>query len=102
VTATIGGTFGDRFDRLARCESGGNATAVSPTGRYRGAFQFSLATWQAAGGSGDPIDVSYDEQKQIAMTWAQRRRAVDTMAGLLDPHRLTPIRLTRTARRGTA
>jgi len=87
VTATIGGTFGDRFDRLARCESGGNATAVSPTGRYRGAFQFSLATWQAAGGSGDPIDVSYDEQKQIAMTWA---RAV-------EPATQWPVCWTRTA-----
>ncbi|MEY2451615.1 MAG: resuscitation-promoting factor RpfB [Acidimicrobiaceae bacterium] len=61
----------DRFDRLAMCESGGDPTAVSPGGRYRGAFQFSRPTWSAAGGTGDPIDVSYAEQKRVAMGWAQ-------------------------------
>jgi Transglycosylase-like domain len=61
----------DRFDRLAMCESGGDPAAVSPGGRYRGAFQFSGPTWHAAGGSGDPVDSSYAEQKRVAMGWAQ-------------------------------
>lgn len=57
---------GDLLDALARCESHGNPRAVSPTGKYRGAFQFSLATWRANGGTGDPIDHTYAEQKAIA------------------------------------
>ena len=60
----------DRFDRLALCESGGDPRALSPSGRYRGAFQFTRPTWSAAGGTGDPIDVSYSVQKRIAMDWA--------------------------------
>jgi hypothetical protein len=47
---------------LAKCESGGNPRAVSPNGRYRGLYQFSMATWSSVGGSGDPIDASPDEQ----------------------------------------
>lgn len=61
---------GDRFDRLSSCESGQDPTALSPGGKYRGAFQFSLPTWHAAGMSGDPIDYSYADQKAAAMSWA--------------------------------
>jgi hypothetical protein len=71
VTSTVRNNRRDRFDRLAMCEAAGDPTAVSPGGRYRGAFQFSLSTWQAAGGAGDPVDVSYAEQKRIAIAWAQ-------------------------------
>jgi hypothetical protein len=70
VAAKARNDGGDRFDRLALCESGGDATAVSPGGRYRGAFQFSLPTWHAAGGEDDPVDASYAEQKRVAMGWA--------------------------------
>jgi hypothetical protein len=70
VTAKAPDDGRDRFDRLALCESGGDPTAVSRGGRYRGAFQFSLPTWQAAGGAGDPVDASYAEQKRVAMSWA--------------------------------
>lgn len=66
---------GDRFDRLASCESGDghgsiNPQAVSPGGKYRGAFQFSLTSWHSAGMAGDPIDYDYGTQKQTAMRWA--------------------------------
>lgn len=71
VTSTARNNGLDRFDWLAMCESGGDPTAVSLGGRYRGAFQFSRPTWRAAGGLGDPVDVSYTEQKRIAMAWAQ-------------------------------
>ncbi|WP_456788416.1 ubiquitin-like domain-containing protein [Cellulomonas sp. P5_C5] len=47
---------------LARCESGGNPTAVSSTGKYHGLYQFSVSTWQAVGGAGLPSDASADEQ----------------------------------------
>jgi hypothetical protein len=70
VTSGVRNAGRDRFDRLALCESGGDATAVSPGGHYRGAFQFSLPTWHAAGGAGDPVDATYAEQKRVAMGWA--------------------------------
>lgn len=57
---------GDIWAALARCESGGNARAVSASGTYRGAFQFSLATWRSVGMVGDPIDHSYGEQLAAA------------------------------------
>lgn len=47
---------------LARCESGGNPRAVSSTGKYRGLYQFSYATWNSVGGSGDPAAASSGEQ----------------------------------------
>lgn len=47
---------------LAKCESGGNPTAVSSTGKYHGLYQFSVSTWQAVGGAGLPSAASADEQ----------------------------------------
>ena len=47
---------------LARCESGGRVDAVSSTGKYHGLYQFSVATWQAVGGSGLPSQASAEEQ----------------------------------------
>ena len=47
---------------LARCESGGNPTVVSSTGKYHGLYQFSVGTWQAVGGAGLPSEASADEQ----------------------------------------
>jgi hypothetical protein len=52
--------------RIAQCESGGNPQAVSASGRYRGKYQFSRATWRAMGGSGDPAQASEAEQDQRA------------------------------------
>lgn len=36
--------------------------AVSPRGRYRGAYQFDLRTWLVMGGTGDPATASPPEQ----------------------------------------
>jgi hypothetical protein len=52
--------------RIARCESGGNPRAVSSSGRYRGKYQFSRATWRAMGGKGDPARASEAEQDRRA------------------------------------
>jgi uncharacterized protein YabE (DUF348 family) len=47
---------------LAKCESGGNPRAVNSRGGYYGLYQFSLSTWSAVGGTGNPIDATPDEQ----------------------------------------
>jgi peptidoglycan hydrolase-like protein with peptidoglycan-binding domain len=52
--------------RIARCESGGDPTAVSPSGRYRGKYQFSRATWRELGGKGDPAAAPEAVQDRIA------------------------------------
>ena len=56
----------DVFIRLSWCESGGRANAVSRSGKYRGAFQFSLATWHSMGMAGDPIDYPFEVQLETA------------------------------------
>lgn len=64
----------DIQDRLADCESGDHdgkppitydTTAHSDTGKYHGAFQFSLDTWRSLGGTGDPHTHTYEQQKAI-------------------------------------
>ncbi len=69
-TSSETGTSADdlNWSGLARCESGGNPRAVSSTGKYRGLYQFSVATWRSVGGEGDPIDASPAEQTYRAKT----------------------------------
>jgi len=55
------GAEGLNWGALAACESGGNPRAVNAAGYY-GLYQFSLSTWAAVGGSGNPIDASASEQ----------------------------------------
>ena len=58
---------------IAQCESGGNPTAVSSSGRYRGKYQFSRATWRGLGGSGDPAAAPESVQDAMAAKlYAQR------------------------------
>jgi hypothetical protein len=57
---------------IAACESGGNPAAIGGGGMYRGKYQFSMATWQSVGGSGDPAAASEAEQDmRAAMLYAQ-------------------------------
>jgi peptidoglycan hydrolase-like protein with peptidoglycan-binding domain len=59
--------------KIAQCESGGDVTAVSPSGQYRGKYQFSQATWQALGGTGDPAEADEATQDALAAKlYAQR------------------------------
>lgn len=53
--------------RIAQCESGGNIRAVSRDGRYRGKFQFDMATWRSLGGKGDPAKASEAVQDRLAL-----------------------------------
>ncbi len=52
--------------KIAACESGGNPTAVSPDGTYRGKYQFTRATWQSLGGTGDPAKAPESTQDAMA------------------------------------
>lgn len=55
--------------RTSRCESGGDPKAVSPGGKYRGAFQFRRPTWREAPKSpgGDPVDYRWRVQAVVAV-----------------------------------
>jgi peptidoglycan hydrolase-like protein with peptidoglycan-binding domain len=60
------GTATATLERIARCESGGDPTAVSSGGTYRGKYQFDRQTWRAYGGTGDPAAASEATQDAIA------------------------------------
>lgn len=60
------------LEAIASCESGGDPTAVSSDGSYRGKYQFSFETWAAVGGSGDPAAAPEAEQDyRAALLYAQ-------------------------------
>jgi hypothetical protein len=63
------------LEAIAACESGGDPTAVSSTGMYRGKYQFSVATWQSVGGSGDPAAAPEAEQDYRAALLYERSGA---------------------------
>jgi peptidoglycan hydrolase-like protein with peptidoglycan-binding domain len=54
------------LERIAQCESGGDPTAVSADGQYRGKYQFDRATWERLGGTGDPAKATEAAQDRIA------------------------------------
>jgi resuscitation-promoting factor RpfB len=56
---------GSVWDKLAKCESGGNWSINTGNGYY-GGLQFSLSTWRAYGGSGMPNKASREQQIAIA------------------------------------
>ncbi len=62
-----------RLEKIAQCESGGDPTAVSASGQYRGKYQFDLATWRSVGGKGDPAKASEAEQDRRAAILLKRK-----------------------------
>jgi peptidoglycan hydrolase-like protein with peptidoglycan-binding domain len=52
--------------RIAQCESAGEPTAVSASGRYRGKYQFDRPTWRSIGGTGDPAAALEADQDALA------------------------------------
>jgi soluble lytic murein transglycosylase-like protein len=64
--ALPGGISQATLDAIAACESGGDPTAVSAGGTYRGLYQFDQGTWESVGGSGDPAAASPAEQSYRA------------------------------------
>jgi peptidoglycan hydrolase-like protein with peptidoglycan-binding domain len=64
------------LERIAQCESGGDPTAVSADGAYRGKYQFTRSTWAQMGGSGDPAAAPESEQDaRAAKLYAQQGTA---------------------------
>ncbi len=57
-----GGVTMATLESIAACESGGDPTAVSAGGSYRGKYQFDYGTWESVGGSGDPAAAPEPEQ----------------------------------------
>lgn len=53
-------SMGGGWAALRRCESGGNYGAVSSSGTYRGAYQFSRSTWNAVASRSHPHLVGVD------------------------------------------
>jgi hypothetical protein len=60
------------LDAIGSCESGGDPTAVSSDGSYRGKYQFDYGTWESVGGFGDPAAAPEQEQDyRAALLYAQ-------------------------------
>ncbi|MGN6276503.1 MAG: transglycosylase family protein [Solirubrobacterales bacterium] len=57
-----GGVSLETLNAIAACESGGDPTAVSADGTYRGKYQFDYGTWESVGGHGDPAAAPESEQ----------------------------------------
>ena len=67
-----GGVSLATLESIASCESGGDPTAVSSDGSYRGKYQFDFGTWESMGGSGDPAAAPEAEQDyRAALLYAQ-------------------------------
>lgn len=54
------------LERIAACESHGNARAIGGGGAFRGKYQFTYGTWAAVGGRGDPAAAPEPEQDRRA------------------------------------
>lgn len=54
------GPTAEQWAALRHCESGGRYDAVNPNGRYRGAYQFSQATWDWVAGVANPSLIGVD------------------------------------------
>jgi soluble lytic murein transglycosylase-like protein len=67
-----GGVSRATLDAIGACESGGDPTAVSAGGTYRGKYQFDQGTWESVGGSGDPAAAPEAEQDYRAALLYER------------------------------
>lgn len=63
----------DKWEKMRFCESSDRYDAISPSGKYRGAYQFDLATWETVGGTGDPAAAPPAEQDARARELYARR-----------------------------
>jgi peptidoglycan hydrolase-like protein with peptidoglycan-binding domain len=54
------------LEAIAQCESGGDPSAVSSDGQFRGKYQFSRETWAGVGGTGDPAAAPESVQDELA------------------------------------
>ena len=70
-SAAAGSTASAPLQAIAACESGGNPSTNTGNGFY-GKYQFTQATWQSVGGTGNPAAASEAEQdRRAAKLYAQ-------------------------------
>lgn len=62
---------GSAWDKIAKCESGGNWATNTGNGYY-GGLQFSAPTWHSVGGAGLPSDHTREEQIKRAVILQKR------------------------------
>jgi hypothetical protein len=67
IRAVISSADAAWLRRVRLCESTDNYTAYNPDGPFYGAYQFTLSSWAAVGGSGDPRNASPHEQDVRAL-----------------------------------
>ena len=74
-TPAEAGPTAEQWEALRFCESSGNYGAISPTGNYRGAYQFSRVTWDWIAGiyhrrlvGLDPAEVAPADQDAMAQS----------------------------------
>ncbi len=73
------------WDRLARCESGGNWQRVSANGMHYGGLQFLPSTWRAVGGTGLPhehpreVQIEMGRRLQARSGWGQWPACADRL-----------------------
>jgi soluble lytic murein transglycosylase-like protein len=70
--SVVAGVPRETLEAIASCESGGDPTAVSSDGTYRGKYQFDRGTWASVGGTGDPAAAPEAEQDYRAALLYQR------------------------------
>ncbi len=67
-----GGVSIATLESIASCESGGDPTAVSSEGTYRGKYQFDHGTWETVGGHGDPAAApEYEQDYRAALLYSR-------------------------------
>jgi hypothetical protein len=66
TTSSTASAATPQMSAIAACESGGDPHAVGGGGAFRGKYQFTYASWQAVGGSGDPASAPEAEQDRRA------------------------------------
>lgn len=66
---------------LRNCESSGNYAAVSSTGTYRGAYQFSQATWNSVASAHHPWLIGVDPASASPADQDAQARALYAMSG---------------------
>ena len=65
LVGTAAAASGVNWDAVAQCESGGNWAANTGNGFF-GGLQFTLSTWHANGGAGNPAHASRAQQLIVA------------------------------------
>lgn len=75
------GPSADQWAALRDCESGGDYSIASSSGRYRGAYQFARTTWDSVAGRNNPSLVGVDPASAAPADQDAMARALYSEAG---------------------